>query len=121
MARIAASRTLSGVSKSGSPAASEITSRPSRFMSAALREIATVADGAMRKTASDKKAMESSGLSRRRLRRWASGTQESALDSEARRLDQLHAADAPARFFLADFVDGLVERLVRAGEGHPLQ
>ena len=42
IARMAASLTLSGVSKSGSPADNEITSRPAAFKARALEEIAIV-------------------------------------------------------------------------------
>src|SRR5262245_62149601 len=54
---MAALRTFSGVSKSGSPAASEMTSFPARFISAALELTATVADGWMRPSGSDRNAI----------------------------------------------------------------
>src|SRR5262245_24845645 len=54
-ARTAASLMLSGVSKSGSPADSEITSRPLAFSSRAFVAIAMVWDGEMRLTLSEKK------------------------------------------------------------------
>jgi hypothetical protein len=57
MARTAASLTFWGVSKSGSPAESAMTSRPARVISRAFWVIATVADGATRDKASDKNAI----------------------------------------------------------------
>src|SRR5690606_15600303 len=59
IARIAASLMFSGVSKSGSPAASEITSRPRAFRSRAFCVAAMVADGWMRLSASEIKPMTS--------------------------------------------------------------
>src|ERR1700761_1188029 len=50
MALIAASLMFCGVSKSGSPAASPITSRPAAFRSRALLVIAMVGDGWMRES-----------------------------------------------------------------------
>ncbi|MNR66661.1 hypothetical protein D3C85_1902730 [compost metagenome] len=60
MARMAASRTCSGVSKSGSPAESAMISRPSCAMVRAFWLIATVADGATRSSASDKNPITTS-------------------------------------------------------------
>ena len=54
MARIAASFTCGGVSKSGSPTARPMTSRPAARRSSASDEIATVGEGAMRVTRSAK-------------------------------------------------------------------
>ena len=48
IALIAASLMLSGVSKSGSPAPSPMTSRPAAFSARALSVTAMVADGLMR-------------------------------------------------------------------------
>src|SRR3989344_8768809 len=53
MAAMAASLTFSGVSKSGSPAPSPITSRPSRFSSRARAVPARVAEGLTRARAAD--------------------------------------------------------------------
>src|SRR5690606_7118444 len=53
MAAMAASLTLSGVSKSGSPVPRLITSRPSRFSSRARALVARVADGLTRARAAD--------------------------------------------------------------------
>src|ERR1700761_4017018 len=57
IALIAASLTLSGVSKSGSPAPSPITSRPASLSARALSVTAMVADGLMRLSESARKAM----------------------------------------------------------------
>ena len=54
-ARTAASLMLSGVSKSGSPADSEITSRPLAFSSRAFVAMPMVCDGEMRLTLSARK------------------------------------------------------------------
>src|SRR5205085_2227637 len=59
MALIAACLMLSGVSKSGSPAASPITSRPAAFSSRALVVIAMVGDGWMRPSDSARKPLGS--------------------------------------------------------------
>jgi hypothetical protein len=53
MARMAASLTFSGVSKSGSPADSPSTSRPWRFSSRVFWVMARVADGLTRLSAAD--------------------------------------------------------------------
>src|ERR1700727_2776583 len=53
IALIAASLTLSGVSKSGSPAAREMTSLPAAFSSRPFASAARVADGLMRARAAD--------------------------------------------------------------------
>src|SRR5689334_15174654 len=53
IALIAASLMLSGVSKSGSPAAREITFRPAAFRSRAFASAARVADGLTRRRAAD--------------------------------------------------------------------
>src|SRR5690242_21280499 len=55
MARIAASLTLAGVSKSGSPAPRPMTLRPAAFSSRALSVTAIVADGFTRSSAADRK------------------------------------------------------------------
>src|SRR6266704_6782390 len=55
MARLAASRMLSGVSKSGSPAPSPITSRPAALSSRALSVTAMVGDGLTRASMSARK------------------------------------------------------------------
>ena len=57
MAWIAASLMLSGVSKSGSPAPSPMTSRPAAFNSRALVETAMVGDGLMRPSDCDRNGM----------------------------------------------------------------
>src|ERR1041385_3341251 len=57
IARIAASLMLSGVSKSGSPAPSPITSRPACLSARALSVTAMVGDGLMRLRVSDRKAI----------------------------------------------------------------
>jgi hypothetical protein len=54
MARIAASLMLAGVSKSGSPAPSPMTLRPSAFSARALSVTAMVADGFTRASAADR-------------------------------------------------------------------
>ena len=54
MARIPASLMFCGVSKSGSPADKAMTSIPSRFMAAALADIAIVDDGSTLLMYSDK-------------------------------------------------------------------
>ena len=68
IALIAASLMFCGVSKSGSPAASPITSRPSAFSVIALLEMAMVADGWMRLSELEMKPMavtfRNSGLNR---------------------------------------------------------
>src|ERR1700722_20013090 len=53
IALIAASLMLSGVSKSGSPAAREMTSLPAAFSSRPFASAARVADGLMRARAAD--------------------------------------------------------------------
>ena len=53
MALIAASQIFSGVSKSGSPALSEMTLRPERANSRALADMARVAEGLTRFKVSD--------------------------------------------------------------------
>ena len=60
MALTAAALIWSGVSKSGSPAASAITSRPAAFNSAALVDIAMVGEGFTRSSAVDKMDMTAS-------------------------------------------------------------
>src|ERR1700735_3804287 len=55
IAWIAASLTLAGVSKSGSPAPSPMTLRPAAFNSRALSVTAIVADGFTRSSAADRK------------------------------------------------------------------
>ena len=57
IAAIAASLMLSGVSKSGSPTESEITSRPFAFRSRAFCVITMVAEGFTRDRVSARKAM----------------------------------------------------------------
>ena len=57
IALIAACLMLSGVSKSGSPAPSPITSRPAALSARALSVTAMVADGLMRLSCSARKAM----------------------------------------------------------------
>jgi hypothetical protein len=59
-ALIAASLTLAGVSKSGSPADSEMILRPWAFSSRAFVDMAMVWDGEMRFTLSAKKPMAAS-------------------------------------------------------------
>ena len=61
MAAIAASLMLSGVSKSGSPAPSPITSRPASFSSRAFCVTAMVADGLTRARLSARKLIKCSG------------------------------------------------------------
>ena len=63
IALIAACLMLSGVSKSGSPAPSPITSRPACLSARALSVTAMVGDGLMRVMVSDRKAMGISGFS----------------------------------------------------------
>ena len=58
IAAIAASLMLSGVSKSGSPTDSEMTSRPVAFRSRAFCVTVMVAEGLTRLSASERKAME---------------------------------------------------------------
>ena len=60
IARIAASLMLSGVSKSGSPAPSPMTSRPAALSARALSVTAMVADGLMRMIWSAMKAISDS-------------------------------------------------------------
>ncbi len=60
MALIAACLMLSGVSKSGSPAPSPITSRPASLSARALSVTAMVADGLMRLSESARKAIATS-------------------------------------------------------------
>src|SRR3954471_11914648 len=62
IALIAACLMLSGVSKSGSPAPSPITSRPACLSARALSVTAMVGDGLMRFMVSDRKAIEISGF-----------------------------------------------------------
>ncbi len=62
IAAIAASLMLSGVSKSGSPTESEITSRPVAFRSRAFCVTTMVAEGLTRDKASERKAMNSCSL-----------------------------------------------------------
>ena len=57
MAAMAASLMLSGVSKSGSPAPSPMTSRPAAFSSRAFCVTAMVGDGWMRFSDSDRKPL----------------------------------------------------------------
>ena len=57
IAAMAASLTLSGVSKSGSPTERLMTSRPGALRSRAFCVMTIVADGLMRERASDKKPM----------------------------------------------------------------
>src|SRR5947199_8338671 len=57
IALIAACLMLSGVSKSGSPAPSPITSRPACLSARALSVTALVGDGLMRLSVSDRKAI----------------------------------------------------------------
>src|SRR5205814_6315059 len=57
IALIAACLTLSGVSKSGSPAPSPMTSRPACLSARALSVTAMVGDGLMRLIVSDRKAI----------------------------------------------------------------
>src|SRR5580698_3614078 len=71
MALIAASLMFWGVSKSGSPAASPITSRPAAFSSRALVVIAMVGDGWMRPSDSARKPL-GSGMEAT-LKKWRQG------------------------------------------------
>src|SRR5215207_6634570 len=80
-ALIAAILMLSGVSKSGSPAASPITSLPAAFISIALLEIAMVGEGFMRLSASARKAMTISAGPRHRGRPCGKGPQRQRQDS----------------------------------------
>src|SRR5207253_1028015 len=64
MARLAASRMFSGVSKSGSPAPSPITSRPAALSARALSVTAMVAEGLMRLRFSASRAMRISSSPR---------------------------------------------------------
>jgi hypothetical protein len=59
MAAMAASLILSGVSKSGSPAPSPMTSRPANFRSRAFCDTAIVGEGWMRFNASDRNPLGS--------------------------------------------------------------
>src|ERR1700761_5487685 len=61
MALIAASLMFSGVSKSGSPAASEMMSRPAAFSSRPFWSAARVADGFTRDRAADSSDMAGQG------------------------------------------------------------
>src|SRR5271170_1757050 len=63
IASIAARLTLSGVSKSGSPTESEITSRPLALRSRAFCVTAIVADGLTRERTSARNAMRNDRLS----------------------------------------------------------
>src|SRR4029077_8808766 len=65
IALIAACLMLSGVSKSGSPAPSPITSRPACLSARALSVTAMVGDGLMRLSVSDRKAIRNLRLLRR--------------------------------------------------------
>src|SRR5262245_17487100 len=67
IAAIAASLMLSGVSKSGSPAPSPITSRPAALRARALSVTAMVGDGLMRLSESARKAMRISEKTRGRV------------------------------------------------------
>ena len=80
IALIAASLMLSGVSKSGSPAPSPITSRPACFSARALSVTAMVGDGLMRLRVSDRNAIGFSGFSRRRYRGEPSAARQKARD-----------------------------------------
>src|SRR5215510_1514059 len=64
IALMAACLMLSGVSKSGSPAPSPITSRPACLSARALSVTAMVGDGLMRLIVSDRKAIGLSGFRR---------------------------------------------------------
>src|SRR5690349_14268030 len=96
-------------------------------MSAALREIATVADGAMRRIASDRKAMTlPPGFKSRRRHRGAPATKQGALSARpsgahAARLHHLHTGNPPPLGLTHELVDRLVDGLIGTDEVDKLQ
>src|ERR1700728_1648860 len=80
MALIAASLMFSGVSKSGSPAPSPITSRPDAFNERALSVTAMVADGLVRERRSARKAIARSTCQRRVLPKAPGAVRQDQMD-----------------------------------------